>query len=44
MPDPPAVYEEFRSGFAERPGFRYVQEMFRRHRKRNVSEPAVTAD
>jgi glutathione S-transferase len=33
LPDPPAAYREFQAEFADRRGFKYVEEMFARHRK-----------
>jgi glutathione S-transferase len=42
LPEPPAAYREFQAEFADRPGFAYVEEMFRRHRKR-VPAAAATA-
>ena len=30
---PPAGYERFRAPLADRPGYRWVEEMFRRHRR-----------
>ena len=33
LPDPPAAYREFQAKFADRRGFKYVEEMFARHRK-----------
>ena len=33
LPPPPAALEEFRKPLRDRPGYRWVEEMFRRHRK-----------
>ena len=33
LPDPPAGYESFRAPLADRPGYRWVERMFREHRK-----------
>ena len=33
LTDPPAPFEEFRAPLKERPGYRWVEEMFRRHRR-----------
>ena len=33
LPDPPAGFERFRAPLRERRGYRWVEEMFRRHRK-----------
>ena len=33
LPPPPEGFERFRAPLRERPGYRWVQEMFRRHRK-----------
>jgi glutathione S-transferase len=33
LPDPPASYREFQAEFSGRRGFKYVEEMFARHRK-----------
>ncbi|MEK6326057.1 MAG: glutathione S-transferase family protein [Actinomycetota bacterium] len=38
--NPPAGYERFRGPLADRPGYRWVEEMFRRHRR---PEPALVA-
>jgi glutathione S-transferase len=32
LADPPEAFERFRAPLRERPGFRWVEEMFRRHR------------
>ena len=40
LPEPPPAYTAFRAEIEDRPGYRYVEEMFRRHRKR-VPEPAA---
>jgi hypothetical protein len=32
VPSPPPGYERFRAQLAERDGYRWVEEMFRRHR------------
>jgi glutathione S-transferase len=34
LPPPPEAIERFRAPLKERPGYRWVEEMFRRHRKR----------
>jgi glutathione S-transferase len=34
-PDPPAAFEEFRAPLKERRGYRWVEEMFARHRRNN---------
>ena len=41
VPTPPA-FERFRDGLRDRPGFAWVEEMFRRHRRRGQNEVAVT--
>ena len=41
VPDPPPSYEEYRAPLADRPGFRWVEEMFQRHRKRAAQPAAV---
>ncbi len=33
LPDPPEALERFRAPLKERPGYRWVEEMFRRHRR-----------
>jgi glutathione S-transferase len=33
LPPPPEGFERYRAPLAERPGYRWVQEMFRRHRR-----------
>jgi glutathione S-transferase len=44
MPDrAPARYEEFRAPLKERRGYRWVEEMFRRHRKATVTSPRSPA-
>ena len=43
LPDPPPAYEEFRASLADRPGFRWVEEMFRRHRKRGAAKQVAAA-
>jgi glutathione S-transferase len=40
MPDPPAGVESFRAPLKERPGYRWVEEMFRRHRTK-APEPVA---
>jgi glutathione S-transferase len=40
--DPPATWEELRDGLSERRGYKWVGEMFRRHRKR-ASRDALAA-
>lgn len=40
LPDPPAGFERFRAPLKERDGYRWVEEMFRRHR-RPESAPVV---
>ena len=43
LPDPPPAYEEFRAPLRERRGFRWVEEMFSRHRQdavRPLTAPA----
>jgi glutathione S-transferase len=40
LPPPPEAFERFRAPLVERRGFRWVEEMFRRHRER---EPASVA-
>jgi glutathione S-transferase len=40
VPRPPAGVEEFRAPLRERPGYRWVEEMFRRHREK-APEPIV---
>jgi glutathione S-transferase len=40
---PPAALAEFRDSLAERPGFRWVEEMFRRHRARGRAKAATLA-
>jgi hypothetical protein len=41
LPDPPAAYREFQAEFADRRGYAYVEEMFRRHRKREAAKAAA---
>jgi glutathione S-transferase len=41
-PPPPAL-SEFRDSLAERPGFKWVEEMFRRHRARGAAKAATPA-
>ena len=41
LPDPPAAYREFQAEFADRRGYAYVKEMFRRHRKRPAAKAAA---
>jgi glutathione S-transferase len=41
--DPPAGWEELRAPLKERPGYRWVEEMFRLHRKRGASAAARAA-
>jgi glutathione S-transferase len=42
MPGPPPTgLAEFRESLAERPGFRWVEETFRRHRRRGAAQPAA---
>ena len=41
LPEPPPAYAEFRESLAGRPGFRWVEEMFRRHRKSTAAAPAA---
>jgi glutathione S-transferase len=46
LPPPPESYERFRAPLKERPGYRWVEEMFRRHRSRGgalKAEPAAIA-
>lgn len=43
LPDPPAAYQEFRAEIEDRRGFRYVEEMFRRHRKSGAAAAAAAA-
>jgi glutathione S-transferase len=38
----PAAFERFRDSIRDRPGFRYVEEMFRRHR-RTAQEPVTSS-
>lgn len=33
VPDPPAAFEEFRRPLRDRPGFRWVEQIFSRHRQ-----------
>jgi glutathione S-transferase len=33
LPDPPPAYQEFRAELEDRPGFKYVERMFARHRR-----------
>ncbi len=40
LPEPPRAYAEFRATLSDRPGFRWVAEMFRRHRKRGGAKVA----
>lgn len=37
---PPGAFADFRDSLAGRPGFRWVEEMFRLHRKRGAASPA----
>jgi glutathione S-transferase len=41
LPDPPVAYHEFQAEFADRRGFKYVEEMFARHRKRAPAPAAA---
>ncbi|HEX6115897.1 MAG TPA: glutathione S-transferase family protein [Solirubrobacterales bacterium] len=41
LPEPPAAYREFQAEFADRRGFRYVEEMFARHRNRAKAPAAA---
>lgn len=41
LPPPTAGYERFRAPLEERPGYRWVEETFRRHRKRAPDRVAV---
>ena len=41
LPDPPAAYLEFRDSFADRPGFKWVERVFREHRKRGAAKAAA---
>jgi glutathione S-transferase len=41
LPSPPA-FERFRDGFAERPGYAWIEEMYRRHRA--PAKPLATAN
>jgi glutathione S-transferase len=41
LPPPPAALERFREPLEDRPGFRWVEEMFRRHRQRAVAPLAA---
>jgi glutathione S-transferase len=43
LPSPPSGYEEFRAPLRDRRGYRWVEEMFRRHRKpTGASAPAAS--
>lgn len=42
LPDPPPALDEFRAGLRERRGYRWVEEMYRRHRGASRREPAST--
>jgi glutathione S-transferase len=39
LPEPPPAYEEFRAGVAERPGYRWVEQTFERHRGASPRRP-----
>jgi hypothetical protein len=39
----PALLQAFRAGLRDRPGFRWVQEMFRRHRRAGAGAMAERA-
>jgi glutathione S-transferase len=41
LPPPPEGFERFRAPLEERPGYRWVQEMFRRHRKQTPTPEAA---
>ena len=43
VPDPPPAYEEFRVTLADRPGFEWVEEIFRRHRRSSAARQAAAA-
>lgn len=43
LPDPPEAYERFRAPLKDRPGYRWVEEMFRRHRARGAARRAEAA-
>jgi glutathione S-transferase len=41
--EPPPAYERFRAPLADRPGYRWVEEMFRRHRKPAAREKVAVS-
>ena len=43
MLERPPAFEEYRLSFAERPAYRWVEQMFARHRKRAPAPAAATA-
>ncbi len=43
LPDPPPAYAAYRASLADRPGFKWVEEMFRRHRARGGAKVAAPA-
>lgn len=43
LPDPPPAFSEFRASLADRPGFRWVEEIFHRHRKSGAAKQPAAA-
>ncbi len=43
IPAAPPAYAEYRASLADRAGYSWVAEMFRRHRRRGAARPAATA-
>ncbi|MGI8462163.1 MAG: glutathione S-transferase family protein [Solirubrobacterales bacterium] len=43
LPEPPPAYAEIRAALEDRPGFKWVEEMFHRHRKRGAAKAPAGA-